>query len=256
MKMHFPMANASEYPGALYQAFPLPLPRERSSALARVPALPADYRGPPEPLPLPWALRSLDSAEYGVDSLPDGRTRYWIRHALLRDVTPSMLAWWFSHLEGDIDIRGMRVNRYRAWHPADHVHASYARRLPDGSVGPGAIIHLREMLGGNPDFLVDVHSLIEKLDEEGFIHSPRFHGVAGLVRMEYRFQQVAGGTLYENCLILGPRSKLGRWLQPLVERFAFTPLQGKFWLRHNVEEVGAFEHFLPELYRRETARHS
>ena len=29
--------------------------------------------------------------------------------------------------------------------------------------------------------------------------------------------------------------------------------RGIAWLRHNIEEVGAFEHFLPELYRRKLA---
>ncbi|RYF45023.1 MAG: hypothetical protein EOO27_42210, partial [Comamonadaceae bacterium] len=183
-------------------------------------------------------MRSLKTAEYGVDTLTDGRTRYWIRHEVLRGVTPRMLAWWFAHLEGTVDIAGMRVNRYRAWHPADHVHVSYARRLPDGSVGPGAVLRLREMLGGNPRFTVNVRSVIEKLDEEGFIHNPIFHGIKGLVRMEYRFRRVLEGTAYENCLVFGAPGALGRTLHPILERIAFPPLKGRFWLRHNVEEVG------------------
>jgi len=31
----------------------------------------------------------------------------------------------------------------------------------------------------------------------------------------------------------------------------FSDLMGPAWLRHNVEEVGNFERFLPELYARE-----
>ena len=70
----------------------------------------------------------------GAERLPDGRLSWWIEHETLKGVTPRMLVWWFSHLEGDVVIAGQRIARYRAWHPYDHVHASYARRLPDGSV--------------------------------------------------------------------------------------------------------------------------
>ncbi|MDF2464386.1 MAG: hypothetical protein K0Q43_2621 [Ramlibacter sp.] len=237
--------------GGPYQAFPLPV-QGMATEPQEIRGYGADHSGPPEPFGLPWALRSLSTANYGVDTLEDGRTRYWIRHQVLRGVTPRMLAWWFAHLEGTVDIGGMRVNRYRAWHPADHVHASYARRLPDGSIGPGAVLRLREMLGGNPRFTVNVCSVIEKLDEEGFIHNPIFHGIRGLVRMEYRFKRVPEGTAYENCLVFGARGALGRLVHPFLERIVFPPLKGRFWLRHNIEEVGMFEHFLPQLYRSET----
>ena len=217
-----------------------------------LPAYPAQHARPPEPAPLPWALKSLGSAESGSERLPDGRMSYWIRHDILRGVTPKMLAWWFAHLEGDVLVEGRRVNRYRAWHPYDHVHASYARRLPDGSVGPGAAIRLREYLGANPAYEVDTVSDIEKLDEEGFIHNPRLHGVSGLVRMEYRFTRVPQGTLYENRLIIGGAHGWRRWVSPLMQRFGFDRARGVAWLRHNIEEVGQFENFLPGLYREET----
>jgi len=96
-------------------------------------------------------MKNVDSARTERRLLPDGRLHLHIRHDVLRGVTPAMLVWWFRHLEGTIEVGGR-----------------YARRLPDGSVGPGAKIHIREA-----------------------------------------------------------------------------------WLRHNVEEVGNFEHFLPALYARE-----
>ncbi len=216
------------------------------------PAYRDDRREPPEPVTLPWALKPLGSAECGAERLADGRLSYWIRHEVVRGVTPSMLVWWFSHLEGDIVIAGQRMNRYRAWHPYDHVHASYVRRRPDGSIGPGAAIRLREYLGANPRYDVDTITDIEKLDEEGYIHNPRLFGIAGLVRMEYRFERVREGTMYENRLLLGGTRGWRRGARPLIERFGFDHAHGLAWLRHNIEEVGAFEHFLPGLYRQET----
>jgi hypothetical protein len=232
-----------------YQALPLPT---RGETPTQWPAYPASFRGVPRPVPLPWGLKPLGSAETGADVLPDGRRRFWIRHDIVRGVTPAMLAWWFAHLEGDVVVQGRRVNRYRLWHPYDHVHASYVKRRPDGSIGPGAMIRLKEVLGGNPRFVVNITTEIEKLDEEGYIHNPIVDGVRGLARMEYTFRRVPGGTLYENCLIFGLPGRLGRALQPLIASLAFPPGKGETWLRHNIEEVGMFENFLPALYRAET----
>jgi hypothetical protein len=222
------------------------------SAGNRYPAYASDRDSPADPVPLPWQLRTIGSARCGAERLSDGRLSYWIEHDVLRGVTPAMLVWWFSHLEGDIVIAGQRVNRYRAWHPYDHVHASYARRCPDGSIGPGAAIRLREYLGGNPKYNVDTVSEIEKLDEEGFIHNPSLFGLSGLVRMEYTFTPVADGTLYANRLLVGGPRGWRRLVTPAIQRFGFDHAHGLAWLRHNIEEVGLFEQFLPALYYEET----
>jgi hypothetical protein len=221
---------------------------------ADVPAYGASRSRPPEPWPTPYPLKGLGSARYGAETLDDGRRSYWIEHDIVRGVTPRMLAWWFANLEGDIVIAGRRVNRYRAWHPYDHVHASYARRLPDGSVGPGAAICLREFLNGDPRYPVATVTTIEKLDEQGFIHNPQLHGIQGLVRMEYTFEQVADGTRYVNRLLIGGSHGWRRRVTPWLQRFGFPEARGLAWLRHNIEEVGLFEHILPPLYRQETGR--
>ncbi len=233
-----------------YEALPFPDPALPDAS--PISTYPTSFRGVPSPVPLPWGLKSFGSAASGVDELPDGRTRFWIRHEVLKDVTPRMLAWWFAHLEGDVVVGGRRIHRYRVWHPYDHIHVSYARRRGDGTVGPGAVLRIKEILGGNPNYLVDITSEIEKLDEEGFIHNPVVHGVRGLARMEYSFRAVPGGTLYENCLVLGARHPMLRVLHPVVRWLAFPQGKGETWLRHNIEEVGMLEKFLPDLYRKET----
>ncbi|WP_326540947.1 DAPG hydrolase family protein [Pseudorhodoferax sp.] len=236
----------------LYQALPIPWRSAAHDWPADAPAYPSEHRGVPAPLRLPWGLKPLGSALSGIDRLADGRLRCWIRHDTVRGVTPRMLAWWFANLEGEAEVEGARIARYRLWHPYDHVHASYLRRCADGSIGPGAVIRLRELLGANPRYTVDITTTIEKLDEEGYIHNPVVHGLPGLARMEYRFCAVPGGTRYENCLLVGRPGRLGRALAPLVQALAFPPGKGEAWLRHNIEEVGMLEHFLPALYRQET----
>ena len=106
----------------------------------------------PPALPISWKPKPVSGAKTGSRVLPDGRIQYWIEHDLLRGVTPDMLAWWFQHLEGDIQYQGKTLNRYRVWHPEDHVHVSYERRLPDGSVGPGAAIRIVELASPFPAF--------------------------------------------------------------------------------------------------------
>ena len=179
--------------------------------------------------------------------MDDGRIRCWIEHDLIRGVTPKMLVWWFKHLEGDVIIDGKRVPRYRLWHPRDHIAIEYSRRNPDGSIGVGCEIHLTEMLGANPKYLVDVRTEIFQLDEHGFAHRPRFHGLR-LVRMEYSFRESEAGTRYCNSLTAGATGALGKIVNPLLRKFFFDEEHGRAWIKHNIEEVGNLESFLPQLY--------
>jgi len=193
-------------------------------------------------------MKRVESAETEMRLLPDGRLHLHIRHEVLRGVTPAMLVWWFQHLEGTIELQGRTWPRYHIWHPVDHIAIRYARRLPDGSVGPGAKIHIREALAGNPDWLVDIVTTIERLDEGGFVHAPWIGGVR-VASLEYAFTPVPGGTLYENSITVGPENPIGRiFVNRLVRPRLFPDDKARAWLRHNVEEVGNFEFFLPELY--------
>ncbi len=207
-------------------------------------------RRAPEPLDIPWVCKPLESARSGFKILSDGRINCWIEHQLVRGVTPKMLVWWFKHLEGDILYDGRRLNRYCVWHPRDHISVEYSKRSPDGTIGVGSVIHLTEMFGANPDYLVDVHSEITKLDEQGFAHRPRLHGLR-LARMDYEFKAVESGTLYRNSLTVGADGIVGWIVNPLIRMFAFDEARGHAWIRHNIEEVGNFESFLPLLYAAE-----
>src|SRR5262249_24883249 len=78
------------------------------------------------PLPLFWPFRPARSASSGVETLDDGRRKYWVKHDVLKNVTPRMLAWWFGHFaDDDVEIHGRWFSRYRLWHPLDHVYARY-----------------------------------------------------------------------------------------------------------------------------------
>jgi hypothetical protein len=105
--------------------------------------------------------------------------------------------------------------------------------------------------GGNGRFQVNATSRITKLDETGFEHRVQRFGTS-IAKMRYHFEQVDGGTRYTNCLTVGLRGYWGRILNPLIARFIFGPERGRAWIKHNIEEVGNFQGFLPKLYATET----
>ena len=204
----------------------------------------------PSPLPIDWIRKPVSSARSGMETLDDGRLRCWIEHEKIRGVTPAMLVWWFRNLEGTVEIDGVRHDRYRVWHPEDHLFAEYVKKGADGEVGVGSVIHLAEMLNGRPEYLVHIRTEITKLDETGYVHLPRIHGLR-LAEMEYSFEPAGGGTIYKNSLTIGFKGRSGKIVNPLVRRLFFDEERGRAWIRHNIEEVGNFEFFLPKLYAAE-----
>jgi hypothetical protein len=207
----------------------------------------------PEPLPIPWLCKPVESAASGMEILEDGRIYCWIEHETVRGVTPEMLVWWFSHLEGDVEVDGVRYDRYRVWHPRDHLFAEYAKRSANGTVGVGSVIHLAEMFDANPKYLIHIYTEIKKLDETGYEHHPRMHGLK-LAKMEYFFEPADGGTKYRNSLTIGFEGWRGRLLNPIIKKLFFDEKRGRAWLKHNIEEVGNFEFFLPALFAAETKK--
>jgi hypothetical protein len=200
------------------------------------------------PLDIPWTRKPLSSAKTEVSVLPHGRIKLWIEHDVVRGVTPRMLVWWFQNIEGEMEIAGRRVPRYRVWHPIDHVEFRVAKRLADGSVGRGAVFHIREAFAANPAWAIDIHTHIEKLDESGFVHVPKKLGIE-IARMEYVFEAVPGGTRYTNWLLAGSELPvLGPLANSVIRPLAFPDPKALAWLTHNVEEVGNFESFLPALF--------
>ena len=146
-----------------------------------------------------------------------------------------------------MDFEGQRLSRYRVWHPRDHVAIAYTRRLADGGVGVGAQLHIVEVLGGNPRYRVDTLSDIVRLDEQGFGHRPQWHGLQ-VAAMDYSFEAVPDGTRYVNSLTIGFASPWARPFNALIRRFVFDVERAQAWIRHNIEEVGQFERFLPALF--------
>lgn len=204
----------------------------------------------PEPRRLPWALKPLSSARTSLAYDRFGRMVLAIEHDLLRGITPKMVAWWFANIGGDIDIDGVRLNRYLVWHPLDHIRWELAQPGRDGGAGVGARFHIVEAFGRDPAFHIDVTERVTRLDPGGITLVGHRLGLE-VTRLNHDFLAAPGGTRYLSTLTVGIAVPgLCRALNPLLHRLAFGEAMGRAWLRHNVEEVGLLEHIVPRLYPR------
>jgi hypothetical protein len=202
----------------------------------------------PQPLEFGWQMKPLESAQTALTQLKDGRLELTIIHDVLKSISPKMLFWWFSNIGGDMEYQGKRYSRYRVWHPRDHIHWELARASANGQAGAGAVFRIVETFGRNPKFAIDVQEVVEKLDETGIRLSNRIAGVE-VSSLEHTFTPVPNGTLYRSKMLIG----MEHWLMQkvfngLLRPKIFPDEMGRAWLKHNIEEVGNLEFFLPELY--------
>lgn len=207
------------------------------------------------PRPLAGPLKSLDSAQTSFRRLRHGSFELTIAHELVRAVTPPMLEWWFRHLGEPMQWQGRQYPRYLVWHPVDHIRWALARPDARGGAGVGSRFRIVEAFGGDRRHLVDSTEEVVKLDQTGIRLVRRVLGLE-VFSLEHWFEPAAGGTRYSSCMQVGHESRLGQYvLNPLLQGRLFSARMGYAWLRHNVEEVGNFEQFLPALYAAEQARY-
>lgn len=202
----------------------------------------------PAPLEFGWQMRALETARTTSTLRRNGALELTIDHALLRGVTPGMLRWWFEGVHLDMVYAGQRLPRYRVWHPRDHIALTKPRLDRTGLAGEGASLHIQEVFGRDGRCRVDSTEYVEKLDDSG-IRLLKFVAGVRVFSLEHWFTATPQGTRYESQMLVGASSPLlGRALNPLLTRRVFPESMGRAWLRHNVEEVGNFEFFLPELW--------
>jgi DAPG hydrolase PhiG domain len=202
----------------------------------------------PPPRHLPWPLKPLASAQTSLGYNAFGRMVMHIRHDLLKGISPGMVAWWFGHIGGDMEVEGTRLNRYLVWHPLDHIHWELAQAGLDGRVGAGAKFRIVEAFGRNPDFYIDIIDTVTRLDATGMTLVGYRSGLQ-VSHLNHDFAAVDGGTQYVSTLTIGTALPgLRAVLNPLIHNALFTEAMGHAWLRHNVEEVGLLEHIIPRVY--------
>ena len=205
---------------------------------------------PPPPMPEPrtvlWPLKTLESAETSITVLKNGQLEMTITHEVLHGVSPEMLLWWYLHIEGTMTYAGKTYPRYLVWHPLDHIDIRVNRYPANGK---GALVGITEAFGRNPDYLVHIDGVEQFLfDTTGVGIKKRVLGMQ-LFHLINKFVAVDGGTQVHTRCVVGTPSFFGRLgINRLIRNRLFPRKKPHAWLKHNVEEVGNLENFLPALY--------
>ena len=220
---------------------------------------------PVPPLPLKWAPKPLSSAQTRMARLPNGQLELTIKHDLIRGVTREMLACWFCRIDGVMEYQGQILPRYRVWHPQDHIFYRDLTLGSDGTGSAGTRRRIVEAFDCNPRYLVNIVDRVVRLDESGIVLSTEQAGLmlgsaqlppiplgVQVATLQHDFIAASGGTRYESRMLVGRDTLFGRLFlnRRLLPWLVLPDDMGRAWLKHNVEEVGHFEAFLPKWYDR------
>ena len=203
----------------------------------------------PEPRDFGWNPKPLESADTFVESLPNGQMVLTIDHDRIAGVTTEMLVWWFQTFASlEVEAKGRRMPAYFVWHPRDHIGVEHRGGAPGGPLRPGEHLRIHEAFDRRAEFELDAVAEVTQLDATGIGLRVSLLG-RPLMDLVHRFQDVEGGVLYRSRMVLGHDGGLLRYVvNRLILPRRFNREKAEAWLRHNVEEVGFFERFLPELY--------
>ncbi|HMB23779.1 MAG TPA: hypothetical protein VKP08_13140 [Anaerolineales bacterium] len=218
---------------------------------------------PLPPLSFNWEMKPLSSARTDIRVLANGQFELTISHDVIKGVTPAMLHWWFSRIDTIMEYQGQMYPRYRVWHPFDHIYYQDLSHAPDGTGSAGTRRHIVEAFGADTRYLTNIIDRVVHLDDKGILLSTEQCGISiglgsmlmpvplGFSSLEHQFIPVSNGTRYESRLLIGVDSAMGkRFFNPVVRPLFIGYEMARAWLKHNVEEVGNFEFFLPALYAR------
>ncbi|SKB64263.1 hypothetical protein [Daejeonella lutea] len=200
-----------------------------------------------------WKMKSLDSAKTNFTIDRNGVFHLTIEHDIIAGVRPKMLLWWFQNIGGDMVYQGQTYPKYLVWHPKDHIHWSSSDQSANTKAGPGSTFRIVEAFDRNMNWLVDSTERVEKLDETG-IRLVKKIGRIEVFSLQHYFLAAGNNTIYKSKMTIGTDRTLGKIFNHLIRPFLFTKEMANAWLKHNIEEVGNFEFFLPELYQKEVDR--
>ncbi|MDP2768913.1 MAG: hypothetical protein Q8O81_03655 [Giesbergeria sp.] len=200
------------------------------------------------PRTLPWPVPDHRPAHATHAVLPDGRLRIAITHLPLTGIRPEMLAWWYRKLPiSTVDIGDIRYPFYHVFHPTEHGRIRVVEPAQDGQsgMGVGALVEREEWFG---PFDSKGAGRVTRLDATGMTVVPE---VAGLRfgEIEHLFDVTPNGTQYRVVSTIGVEWPLvGGMVNWAIRRAMYPDAMLRQWERHQIEEVGMLQHFLPALY--------
>lgn len=197
---------------------------------------------------LPWTLPDYRAATATWRVGDDGRLYNQIDHVLLKDITPAMIAWFYEKLPiSTVELNGTTYPLYHLFHPSEHGRIRVKEPAPNGEKGmaEGSIIEREEWFGR---FDSKGAATIATFSEAGMVAIPSFAGVQ-LGKIEHSYREGDAGSYYRVDAVLGSDLPLlGSLLNWYLRTWVFHPEMMTQWQRHQIEEVGSLNFFLPQLY--------
>ncbi len=196
-----------------------------------------------------WTLKPVITGGTQMIKLDNGQVVLIIEHEVIKGVTRDMLVWWFQHFTSiTVQFQGKKYPAYHLWHTRDHIEVSSTSK--DGINKVGDTLHIRECFQRNPEYCLKVKGKIWYFKKDGFgLRS--YKGGLKVMELLHRFTDTPDGVQYDSKMVFGLEKGLLRSLVNNVlipKRFGEDKMTA--WFQHNIEEVGCFENFLPQLYER------
>lgn len=205
----------------------------------------------PGPKDFGWPKRRLEEATTTFTQQADGRIVMEVSHLPLPNVTAEMANWWFGvYAHQLVQFQGETSLAFLVWHPADHFHIARVGIKSRAPLSAGDRIKLSEAYARNPKYRTQEVVRVTKRDKTGYAVRAVRLGMT-VADLEYVFDERYEGLAVTTRLFVGVGSG---WAKALVNQL-FVPLlfderKTEAWMQHNVEEVGYWGHFLPQLYAR------
>ena len=142
-------------------------------------------------------------------------------------VTPEMIDWWWDNIDA--------TDRYKLWHPEDHESFEWEVSPKEGHVG--AIQRVVEKVGVSATMRIrwedPSQSPIPIEYSHALVASTIDHNDKPMSWLLHEYKEFEKGTKLRSTFRLPARIP-----KPFIEALR----------KHNLEEIGEFENFLPELY--------
>lgn len=145
----------------------------------------------------------------------------------LKNVTPEMIDWWWGNIKN--------TERYKLWHPEDHVSFEWEKLPEKGKIG--AIHRVIET--------IKVPTLLRIRWEDPNLHPIKAsydHVIAGSI-LDSKDNPLSWIIHEYEAMENGTRLRTTFRLPAKVPKWFIIALR-----KHNIEEIGEFSRFLPELY--------
>lgn len=200
------------------------------------------------PRQLPWSVPDYRPAKARHSVLPDGRIRIDITHLPLTGIRPEMLMWWYQKLPvSTVDVGGVPYTFYHVFHPTEHGRIRVAEPASDGTpgMGVGALVEREEWFG---PFDSKGAGRITQFSAAGMTVVPEVAGMR-FGEIQHIFEATPTGTQYRVVSVIGVEWPLiGGAVNALIRNTLYPDAMLKEWERHQIEEVGMLQNFLPALY--------